>query len=90
MITFYHHLMRSAAIVLLIAAAVIVVAGAWPVLVAFRSMAHNLGDAPEYLGSALVAQSVALGIEKAAWPFFGAALLWRIDRRWPISTGAAE
>ncbi|WP_095011101.1 hypothetical protein [Tsuneonella mangrovi] len=85
---FYQNSMRYAAGILFVVALITVVTGALPTLLMLKAMAHSLGDAADAGGSLQLLVSILHGFSSAAWPFFGAAVLWRLDKHW--SAEAAE
>ena len=90
MMRFYLGTMRCASIVLFVAALVSVVAGSLPALATVRTMAHDLYGQPNGMQSYIIVQAILAGVNNALFPFFGAALLWRIDRHWIRSPEKAE
>ena len=81
MTNFYQSSMRCAAAILFVVAIVMILMGLLPVLIAIQSMAHTLGP-PEGFDRLMAAETFARCFQSAVWPFFGAGLLWRIDRHW--------
>ena len=73
------------------------------IIVALMTIAGVLGGSWDMVSSGLASPyedhspsalwlfltSVSSGLSSAAWPFFGSALLWLVDKRFP-ATGAAE
>ena len=88
MSAFYQGTMRCAAIVLFVVAIVTVISGAFPTLLIFKTMAHDLSGGPEGSQSLELLVAFLRGVASAVWPFFGAALLWRLDKHW--TGGAVE
>lgn len=72
--------MKCAAVILFVAALVSVIYGAIPVLGLVRGMASQLHGYPGGSDGAEALSSLFGGISRAIWPFFGAALFWRMDR----------
>src|SRR3546814_20454752 len=78
--------MRLAAAILL-GLAILIVAGT----IAFNVMAATeFHELRQNFSNTQMVMSIVLSLENGALPLFGAALLWRLDRRWGGTGKAAE
>ncbi len=86
MMKFYQTVMRCAPLLLFVAAVVSVFTGSVSALL-FPDVYHQYGDNR----LAIAGASLLAGFGRALVPFFGAALLWRIDRHWsPVTPEAIQ
>lgn len=81
---FYERCMARASVILFGIAVVCVLVGFLLALLPFfeaaGEMASNLYAEPRGLSFTNLLNAIYLALSAAVWPFFGAAILWRIDR----------
>ena len=87
---FYQNCLANAASLLFGMALVMLVSGAVPALLVVQQMAHTLGDPSGGFEKLQIIQSLLNGVSAAVWPFFGAAVVWRIDRHFATIKKVAE
>jgi hypothetical protein len=71
--------MIHAARILFWIAVLTALAAAIPLLSVFGQLGHDLYAQADPI---TIASAIVMGLGGAVWPFFGAALLWRIDVHW--------
>ncbi len=89
---FFQSTMRNAAMILFVIAIAALIVAVIPVFTALSAgdTSSPFASDPSHLAALSALVSVASAIHNAAWPFFGAAVLWRWDRFVDMKAGAAQ